>query len=202
MGRGISTNGRPAITIIGIGQMGINAISMLSRVQLLNVKCVGITVDGRRPNGMAAVSLAGCDYPTTVRIFERLIKGTDFLIAVYDSHDGFIASRSQILATVARDLGVMAVALVREPYLYGKHLNLDETAYVTVFPISEQVLSDYYIMNVVKAIVNPMTLDGLCGFDLADTKSILQKGKVGYGGFGIDRGGIEKAAIMSIGIEN
>jgi cell division GTPase FtsZ len=75
---------------------------------------------------------------------------------------------------------------------------LDETAYVTVFPISERVKADYYIMNVVKTIVDPMTLDGLCGFDLADTKSILQKGKVGYGGFGIDRGGIEKAAIKAV----
>jgi hypothetical protein len=120
------------------------------------------------------------------------------LFAIYDSHDAFVVSRSQMLAAVARSMGVLASALVLVPYQYKRKMSFEDTAYVTIFPISPLVNPRLYIMNVIRTIVKPITLDGLCGIDLADTATTFRNGQIGYCGCGRDKHEIGNAAVNAV----
>ena len=208
MSRPRATNGRPATKVIGIGEMGIDALDNLTQESMLNASLVGAKISGYNTPGnrFPTIELIGCNFAKTTEIFGDLLRETDLLITIYDFHDAFVVSRAQILTAAAEKAKVLSVALVRTPYLYGISdlpADLPDNSYNTVFPINEKQSQglNLYIRNVVRGIVNPMTLDGICGFDFADTASIFRKGKLAYAGFGVveNANGIVEAATKAAG---
>ena len=212
------TDLKPRITVVGVGGAGGNAINNMIAAGLTGVNFVVANTDAQ------ALSLSSAEH--RIQLGTNLTEGMgagskpeigeaaaeeavdDIRAQVAGSHMLFIAAgmgggtgtgAASVIARVARELGILTVAVVTKPFLFegARRLRIAEagvahlkTAVDTLIVIPNQnlfristekttfaeafVLADQVLYSGIACIVDLIIKEGLINLDLADVKTVLQ----------------------------
>ena len=212
------TDLKPRITVIGVGGAGGNAINNMIAAGLTGVNFVVANTDAQ------ALSLSSTEQRIQlgVNLTEGMGAGSkpeigeaaaeeavdDIRAQVSGSHMLFIAAgmgggtgtgAASVIARVARELGILTVAVVTKPFLFegARRLRIAEAGVAhlknavdtlivipnqNLFRISNEkttfaeafVLADQVLYSGIACIVDLIIKEGLINLDLADVKTVLQ----------------------------
>lgn len=123
---------RPVIKVIGIGGAGGNAVSHMIRKELRNVEFVALNTDikalknclaqykvqlGERGTGAGTRPEFGAELANGAReAITDILKGTDMLFIAAGMGGGTGTGAAPVVAQVAKDLGILSVAVVTKPF--------------------------------------------------------------------------------------
>ncbi|MDR2007429.1 MAG: cell division protein FtsZ [Alphaproteobacteria bacterium] len=237
---------KPKITVIGVGGAGTNAVNNMINMDLQGVKFIVINTDsqsldksvcankiqigpkvtkglgaGSRPEiGMAAAEESAED-------IKRALEGTNMLFITCGMGGGTGTGASQVIAKIAKDMGILTVAFITKPFEFEGSQRLDisllgvselEKVVDALVVISNQNLfrviepntsmlsafrvTDSVLYSGVKAITDLLISSGLVNLDFNDIRSVIENtGRTMIGAAeasGVDRAEIvAKAAILN-----
>jgi cell division protein FtsZ len=212
------TDLRPRISVIGVGGAGGNAINNMIAAGLSGVEFVAANTDSQA----LAVSSAEHRIQLGMNLTEGLGAGSkpeigeaaaeeateDIRVQLAGTHMLFIAAgmgggtgtgAAAVIARIARELGVLTVAVVTKPFMFegSRRMRIAEAGVVelkkhvdTLIVIPNQnlfrianakttfaeafVLADQVLYSGIACIVDLIVKEGLINLDLADVKTVLQ----------------------------
>ncbi|MCK5589273.1 MAG: cell division protein FtsZ [Candidatus Pacebacteria bacterium] len=234
----------PKITVVGVGGSGNNATNYMIKKGVKNVKFIAVNTDlqdlnqsratkkikigqnitngvgaGMNPEIGRKAALEAVDEITTA------LKDTQMLFITGGMGGGTGTGGSPVIASIAKDLGILTVAVVTKPFSFegGKR---DELAKEGIDNLAKEVdayiviennkilettgedasleeafaLSDEVLRQAVEGISELITRPGIINIDYADIKAVLEDSKLSLIGIGSAKGSdrAQKAAIAAI----
>jgi cell division protein FtsZ len=211
--------GRASIKVIGVGGGGGNAVNTMIHSGLSGVEFMAANTDSQAlQHNTAAMKLQlgseatrglGCGADPTkghlsaTEVRERiadLLKDTDMVFVTAGLGGGTGTGAAPVIASVARELGALTVAVVTKPFMFEGRTRmnhaeegLDELHRVvdTVITIPNQRLlalagkntsmrdafrlADEVLFNAVRGISDLITIHGLINLDFADVRTIMNE---------------------------
>lgn len=232
-----STNSRANLKVVGIGGGGCNAVNTMIKAELKGVEFIGANTD--------AQALAACGAPMRIQLGAKLTKGlgaganpeigknavledkdrvreilagADMVFITAGLGGGTGTGGAPILASLAKDVGALTVAVVTKPFLFeGKkrQRQADEglkelrKCVDTLITIPNQRLlniagrdmslletfrkADEVLLQAVKGISDLITVNGLINLDFADVRTVMSE--MGMALMGTGAAGGENRAI-------
>ena len=220
------------LKVVGVGGGGCNAVNTMIKAGLSGVEFVGANTD--------AQALAACGAPVKVQLGAKLTKGlgaganpeigrnamledkdriremlvgADMVFITAGLGGGTGTGGAPILATIARDVGALTVAVVTKPFLFeGKRrqrqaeegLKELRKCVDTLITIPNQRLlniagrdmslletfrtADEVLLQAVRGISDLITINGLINLDFADVRTVMSEMGLALRGTGIAKG--------------
>ncbi|PID83166.1 cell division protein FtsZ [Candidatus Campbellbacteria bacterium] len=222
----------PKITVVGIGGSGNNAINYMIRKDVKNVKFIAINTDLQDLNqtkaskkikiGESLTNGSGAGMNPEIGKKSALESADDIADALKDTQMVFLAcgmgggtgtGATPIIAQIAKDLGILTIAVVTKPFSFeGKvrtdlakegieNLSTNVDSYIVIendkiletsgedASLEEAfALSDEVLKQAVEGISDLITKPGIINIDYADIKSVLEESKLSLIGIGSARG--------------
>jgi cell division protein FtsZ len=214
-----NTNSRANLKVVGIGGGGCNAVNTMIKAGLKAVEFIGANTD--------AQALAACGAPMRIQLGAKLTKGlgaganpeigknavledkdrireilggADMVFITAGLGGGTGTGGAPILASIAKDVGALTVAVVTKPFLFeGKKrqrqaeegLKELRKSVDTLITIPNQRLlnvagrdmslldtfrkADEVLLQAVKGISDLITVNGLINLDFADVRTVMSE---------------------------
>jgi cell division protein FtsZ len=227
-----NTHSGANLKVVGVGGGGCNAVNTMIRAALNGVEFIGANTD--------AQALAACNAPIRVQLGAKLTKGlgaganpeigrnamledkdriremlvgADMVFITAGLGGGTGTGGAPILATIARDVGALTVAVVTKPFLFeGKRrqrqaeegLKELRKCVDTLITIPNQRLlnlagrdmslletfrkADEVLLQAVRGISDLITVNGLINLDFADVRTVMSEMGLALMGTGIASG--------------
>jgi len=227
-----NTNSGANLKVVGVGGGGCNAVNTMIKAGLNGVEFIGANTD--------AQALASCNSPIKIQLGAKLTKGlgaganpeigrnamledkdriremlvgADMVFITAGLGGGTGTGGAPILATIARDLGALTVAVVTKPFLFeGKKrqrqaeegLKELRKCVDTLITIPNQRLlniagrdmslldtfrkADEVLLQAVRGISDLITVNGLINLDFADVRTVMSEMGLALMGTGIASG--------------
>jgi len=222
------------IKVLGLGGAGCNAINGMIEAGLTGVEFIAINTDAQvldrslaprcLPIGQTGLGAGGdpeIGRQAMEENQERLhdaLAGTDMAFITAGMGGGTGTGASPVVAQVARELGILTVAVVTKPFSYEGRLRMAKAEegirhlkeYVdTLILIPNQRLlaiiekgtpflaafrrADQVLLQATRGISDLITVNGFINLDFADVKAVMSEGGDALMGVGVAKG--EKRAI-------
>ena len=220
------------IRVVGIGGGGSNAVNRMIEESVQGVEFIAINTDvqvlalskaekkvqiGARTTG----GLGAGSYPEIGKKsaeeskdeLRKVIEGTDLLFITAGMGGGTGTGASPIIAAIAKELGILTVAVVTKPFGFeGKHrmkvaedgikeLSPNVDTIITISndrlltlvnkktPLNEAFkLADNVLLFAVKSISDLITVPGVINVDFADVRATLKDAGTAWLGLGVGHG--------------
>jgi len=222
----------PKITVVGVGGSGNNAINYMIKKGVKNVKFIAINTDLQDLNqskaskklkiGQNLTNGAGAGMDPEIgrkaaleasEDLANILKDTQMLFITGGMGGGTGTGASPVIASIAKDLGILTVAVVTKPFdfegakreelaLEGiKNLSKDIDSYIVIennkiLETAEEgssleeafALSDEVLRQAVEGISELITRPGIINIDYADIRAVLEDAKLSLIGIGSAKG--------------
>jgi cell division protein FtsZ len=209
---------KPSVAVIGIGGAGTNAVNNMINMELGGVKFVVINTDGQSlersgsphkiqigpkvTKGLGAGSKPEIGIQAAEESIEDIkvvLEGINLLFITCGMGGGTGTGASQVVAKVAKDLGILTMAFVTKPFDFEGSQRLDianlgisqlEHCVDSLVLISNQSLfgvindktslveafreTDKVLFSGIKAITDLIVSNGLVNLDFNDIKSVIE----------------------------
>ena len=209
---------KPSVAVIGIGGAGTNAVNNMINMELGGVKFVVINTDGQSlersgsphkiqigpkvTKGLGAGSKPEIGIQAAEESIEDIkvvLEGINLLFITCGMGGGTGTGASQVVAKVAKDLGILTMAFVTKPFDFEGSQRLDianlgisqlEQCVDSLVLISNQSLfgvindktslveafreTDKVLFSGIKAITDLIVSNGLVNLDFNDIKSVIE----------------------------
>jgi cell division protein FtsZ len=227
-----NTNSGANLKVVGVGGGGCNAVNTMIKAGLNGVEFIGANTD--------AQALTSCNSPIKIQLGAKLTKGlgaganpeigrnamledkdriremlvgADMVFITAGLGGGTGTGGAPILATIARDVGALTVAVVTKPFLFeGKRrqrqaeegLKELRKCVDTLITIPNQRLlniagrdmslldtfrkADEVLLQAVRGISDLITVNGLINLDFADVRTVMSEMGLALMGTGIASG--------------
>jgi cell division protein FtsZ len=214
-----NTNSGANLKVVGIGGGGCNAVNTMIKAGLKGVEFIGANTD--------AQALAACGAPMRIQLGAKLTKGlgaganpeigknavledkdrireilvgADMVFITAGFGGGTGTGGAPILASIAKDIGALTVAVVTKPFLFEgrkRHRQAEEglkelrKCVDTLITIPNQRLlniagrdmslldtfrkADEVLLQAVKGISDLITVNGLINLDFADVRTVMSE---------------------------
>jgi cell division protein FtsZ len=214
-----NTNSRANLKVVGIGGGGCNAVNTMIKAGLKAVEFIGANTD--------AQALAACGAPMRIQLGAKLTKGlgaganpeigknavledkdrirevlggADMVFITAGLGGGTGTGGAPILASIAKDVGALSVAVVTKPFLFEgkkrqrqaeeglKELRKNVDTLITIpnqrlLNVAGRDMSlldtfrkaDEVLLQAVKGISDLITVNGLINLDFADVRTVMSE---------------------------
>jgi len=229
--------GRPVIRVVGVGGAGVNAVNRMIEADIEGVEFIAINTDLQSLQTSAA--------PTTLHIGDTItrglgsganpelgrqaareeydqikaaLRGADMVFIAAGAGGGTGTGAAPVVATIAREIGALAVGIVTRPFQFEGSRRRDQ-AEAGIAALSEAVdtlivvpnnrlltvldrnttmveafrVADDVLRQGVQGISDLVTLPGLINLDFADVRTIMSEAGSALLGIGMGTG--ERRAI-------
>lgn len=209
---------KPQITVMGIGGAGINSVNNMINMGLSNVKFVAINTDSQSleksiapyklqigpkvTQGLGAGSKPEIGVQSAEESIEEIkdsLSGTNMLILMAGMGGGTGTGASQVIAKIAKDMGILTMSFVTKPFNFegnqrmeiaNKGLSSLEEYTDSLVIIANQNLvkivdnktsvseafrlADNVLYSGIKAVTDLINSSGLVNLDFNDIRSVIE----------------------------
>jgi cell division protein FtsZ len=220
---------RARIKVIGVGGAGCNAINGMIEAQMVGVDFIAVNTDMQAlemsragkclPIGKTGLG-AGADPQLGRQAMEEsrdklydLLADTDMVFVTAGMGGGTGTGAAPIIAQVARELGILTVAVVTKPFLFeGRQRlaraeegiqNLKEHVDTLILIPNQRLVAiiekgtplreafrraDQVLLQATRGISDLIMVPGLINLDFADVRAVMSEGGAALMGVGVARG--------------
>lgn len=230
------------ISIIGVGGGGGNAIRLMKNNNIEGVKYIAINTDSqhleRKTNADIKIPIGRLGAGANPEIgrkaaeenrneIKKYLQGQDMIFITAGMGGGTGTGASPVVASIAKELGVLTVAIVTKPFnVEGKTRNNNATQgiaelkkYVdTLIVVPNQRLYEidsknrlakdmfeapnYVLLKAVKGITEVITKDGMINIDFADIRTIMKDSGEAVISFGEAKEGEDVLMAVESAVKN